>query len=73
MASLVVGQDTVIATPYRGKIYWFWGYRRIVRLILWGILAPPGQPPNCLGAAGSIGGVGVDLAYFVDGSGTSNR
>jgi hypothetical protein len=21
----VMGQDTVIATPYRGKIYWFWG------------------------------------------------
>src|SRR4051794_29594237 len=22
---LVTGQDTVIATPYREKIYWFWG------------------------------------------------
>lgn len=22
---LVMGQDTVIATPYRGQIYWFWG------------------------------------------------
>src|SRR6185436_14333167 len=21
----VMGQDTVIATPYRGKLYWFWG------------------------------------------------
>jgi len=21
----VLGQDTVIVTPYRGKLYWFWG------------------------------------------------
>jgi hypothetical protein len=24
----VVGQDTVIVTPYKGKLYWFWGDRR---------------------------------------------
>jgi hypothetical protein len=66
----VLGQDTVIATPYHGKIYWFWGDTD-----------RPGYPLGNFGASGATselpghGGldpsVGVDLTYFVDGSGFS--
>jgi hypothetical protein len=66
----VAGQDTVIATPYRGKIYWFWGDTDRV-----------GYPLGHFGAAGATselpekGGLnpaaGVDLEYFTDESGFS--
>lgn len=66
----VVGQDTVIATPYRGKIYWFWGDtdRASNPLGNFGASGATSEPPGC---GGLDPGVGVDLAYFVDGSGFS--
>jgi hypothetical protein len=66
----VTGQDTVIATPYRGKIYWCWGDTD-----------KPSYPLGNFGASGatselpSAGGldpsVGIDLTYFVDKTGFS--
>lgn len=66
----VMGQDTVIATPYRGKLYWFWGDTD-----------RPGYPLGNFGASGATseltghGGldpsVGVDLTYFTDTNGFS--
>ena len=70
LSGQVMGQDTVIATPYRGKIYWFWGDTD-----------RPSYPLGNFGASGATselpdnGGldpsVGVDLSYFVDKSGFS--
>jgi hypothetical protein len=67
---LVTGQDSVIAIPYRRKIYWFWGDTM-----------RPSYPLGHFGTAGATselqrnGGldpaVGIDLTYFVDDSGFS--
>ena len=62
----VMGQDTVIVTPYRGKLYWFWG--------------DTDRPSYPLGNFGSSGAtseltddpaVGVNLRYFTNESGFS--
>ena len=60
----VVGQDTVIAMPYRGKIYWFWGDTD-----------RPSYPLGNFGASGATSELtdkpaeGINLTYFVDKSG----
>lgn len=64
----VMGQDTVIVTPYKGKLYWFWGDTD-----------RPSYPLGNFGASGATsewpgrGGLdparGVDLTYFVNDSG----
>jgi hypothetical protein len=62
----VMGQDTVIATPYRGKIYWFWGDTD-----------RPSYPLGNFGASGATSeltddsAVGINLTYFVDKAGFS--
>ncbi len=66
----VLGQDKVISTPFRGKIYWFWGHTN-----------KPGfaeTNPHVTGATSlpfNRGGLdpeaGVDLDYFVDKEGTA--
>jgi len=66
----VMGQDTVIATPYRGKIYWFWGDTERVSYPL-GNFAASGAASEPPGRGGLDPGVGVDLTYFVDASGFS--
>ncbi len=68
----VAGQDTALAAPYRGKLYWFWGDTNRM-----------GYPLGHFGAAGAVselpalGGLppdtGVDLAYFTDASGFSKQ
>src|SRR5205807_919748 len=67
---LVMGQDTVIATPYHGKIYWFWGDTERVSCPL-GNFAASGATSDLPGRGGLDPGVGVDLSYFVDASGFS--
>jgi len=69
---LVFGQDSVVTTIYRGKIYWFWGDTS------W-----PGYPLGNFQVAGatsrlpSDGGlppdVGVNLTYFVDDRGFAKQ
>jgi hypothetical protein len=66
--SAVMGQDTVMVAPYRGKLYWFWGDTD-----------KPAYPLGNFGATGAVSelpgkgaldpGVGVDLTYFSDGRG----
>jgi hypothetical protein len=68
----VMGQDTVIATPYRGKIYWFWGDTERVAYPL-GNFAVSGATSELPGEGGLDPKVGVDLNYFVDAEGFSRR
>lgn len=67
---LVVGQDTVVAMPFGGRIHWFWGDTE-----------RPAHPLGHFGASGAVselpraGGldpsVGINLKYFTDASGFS--
>jgi len=66
----VMGQDTVVATPYRGKIYWLWGDTERVSYPL-GNFAASGATSEPPGHGGLDPGVGVDLSYFVDANGFS--
>jgi hypothetical protein len=66
----VMGQDTVIATPYRGKIYWFWGDTSRPSYPL-GNFGASGATSELPGHGGLDPSVGVDLSYFVDESGFS--
>lgn len=66
----VMGQDTVIATPYRGKIYWFWGDTNRPSYPL-GNFSASGATSEWPGEGGLDPGLGVDLTYFVDASGFS--
>jgi hypothetical protein len=66
----VMGQDTVIARPYRGKIYWFWGDTDRVGYPL-GNFGASGATSELHERAGLDPSVGVDLTYFVDPSGFS--
>lgn len=68
----VLGQDTVIATPYRGKIFWFWGDTERVSYPL-GNFAVSGATSAWPGRGGLDPSVGVDLTYFVDASGFSKQ
>ena len=62
----VLGQDTVQVTPYRGKLYWFWGDTNRVS-----------YPLGNFGASGATSelpgkpGAGIDLTYFVGKDGFS--
>jgi hypothetical protein len=70
LSGQVLGQDTVIATPYRGKIYWFWGDTDRASYPLGNFGAsgatspPPGQP-------GADPLRGIDFTYFVGADGFS--
>ena len=66
----VMGQDTVIATPYRGRIYWFWGDTERVSYPL-GNFAASGATSEWPGRGGLDPGIGVELIYFVDAAGFS--
>lgn len=66
----VMGQDTVIATPYRGKIYWFWGDTERASYPL-GNFGASGATSELPEKGGLDPSVGVELAYFVDESGFS--
>ncbi|PYM12599.1 MAG: hypothetical protein DME18_11005, partial [Verrucomicrobia bacterium] len=66
----VTGQDTVIATPYRGKIYWFWGDTERASYPL-GNFAASGATSEFPGLGGLDPGLGVNLTYFIDASGFS--
>jgi len=68
----VMGQDTVIATPYRGKIYWFWGDTDRVGYPL-GNFGASGATSELPGHGGLDPNVGVDLTYFVDKTGFSKQ
>jgi hypothetical protein len=66
----VMGQDTVIATKYRGKIYWFWGDTDKASYPL-GNFGASGATSELPGQGGLDPSVGIDLTYFVDDNGFS--
>lgn len=66
----VMGQDTVIATPYRGRLYWFWGDTERVSFPL-GHFGAAGATSELPDSGGLDPGAGVDLTYFVDANGFS--
>lgn len=65
-----MGQDTVIATPYRGKIYWFWGDTERASYPL-GNFGASGATSELPGRGGLDPAIGVDLTYFIDTNGFS--
>lgn len=66
----VMGQDTVVVTPYRGKLYWFWGDTERVSYPL-GNFAVSGATSEWPANGGLAPSVGIDLTYFVDSTGFS--
>jgi hypothetical protein len=66
----VLGQDTVMATVYNDKIYWFWGDTDRESYPL-GHFAVSGATSELPQNGGLDPGVGVDLTYFVDDQGFS--
>ena len=64
----VLGQDTVEAVPYRGKIFWFWGDTNRPAYPL-GNFATSGATSLPPGHGGLDPTVGIDLTYFVDQNG----
>jgi len=67
---LVMGQDTVMATPYWGKLYWFYGDTERPGYPL-GQFATSGATSKLPGQGGLDPGQGVDLTYWTDASGFS--
>ena len=67
---LVMGQDTVMAAPYRGKIYWFYGDTQRPGYPL-GQFATSGATSLLPGQGGLNPDTGVDLTYWVDANGFS--
>lgn len=68
----VMGQDTVEVTPYKGKIYWFWGDTDRVSYPL-GQFATSGATSELPDKGGLAPSVGVDLTYWVDADGFSKK
>jgi hypothetical protein len=68
----VLGQDTVMAARYRGRIYWFWGDTNRESYPL-GHFATSGATSELPGRGGLDPSVGVDLTYFVDRQGFSRK
>ena len=68
----VLGQDSVMALPYRGKIHWFWGDTSRESYPL-GQFAMSGATSQLPAQGGLDPSVGVDLAYFVDDEGFSRK
>ncbi len=66
----VLGQDTVMAAVYRGKIYWFWGDTQRESYPL-GQFATSGATSELPQNGGLDPAVGINLSYFVDESGFS--
>jgi len=64
----VVGQDSVFATPYRGKLLWLWDDTSRAAGPL-GSLAGCAATSELPGRGGLDPGIGIDLTYFSDDSG----
>ncbi len=70
MDGLVVGQDTVMATPYKDKLYWFYGDTSKPSYPL-GQFATSGATSPLPSAGGLDPSVGINLTYWVDKEGFS--
>ena len=67
---LVMGQDTVVASPYKGRIYWFFGDTERPGYPL-GQFATSGATSLLPGRGGLNPSLGVDLTYWIDKDGFS--
>ena len=72
LAGQVLGQDSVFAVPYRGRLYWFWGDTSRASYPL-GHFATAGATSLLPGQGGLAPAVGINLAYFVDKKGFSRK
>ncbi len=68
--AFVTGQDTVIATPFRDQIYWFWGDTDRVYYPL-GNFSASGAISQLPTSGGLDPSLGIDLDYFVSPDGFS--
>lgn len=59
----VAGQDSVMAVPYRGRIYWFWGDTLRPKYPL-GHFRTAGATSDLPAQGGLAPSTGVDLSYF---------
>ncbi len=66
----VAGQDSVLAAPYRGKLFWFWGDTNRPRYPL-GLFQTSGAISQLPGQGGLDPRVGVNLEYFTGKDGFS--
>jgi hypothetical protein len=64
----VVGQDTAVAVPYAGKIYWIWGDTFGPNHMLFSVSGATSELP---GKGGLDPDVGVNLTYFTGSDGFS--
>ncbi|MGD3745649.1 hypothetical protein QT503_22605, partial [Xanthomonas citri pv. citri] len=72
ISGLVMGQDTVQATPYKGKIFWLWGDTNRPSYPLGNFFTSSATslPPANGGLDPSKG---IDLTYWVDNEGFSKK
>jgi hypothetical protein len=68
----VTGQDTVIVTPYRGKLFWFWGDTDRLSYPL-GNFAATGATSEFSAKGGLDPALGVDLTYFTNKEGFAKQ
>jgi len=68
----VTGQDTVMVTPYKGRLYWFWGDTNRPSYPL-GNFSVSGATSLLPNAGGLDPSVGVDLTYWVDAEGFAKK
>jgi len=59
----VLGQDTAVATPYRGKLYWIWG--DTIGPNFWNF-SVTGATSDLPGRGGLDPSVGIDYRYFTN-------
>ncbi len=69
---LVMGQDTVEATPYKGQLFWLWGDTNRAAYPL-GNFKTSSATSLLPGQGGLDPSVGVDLNYFVNAEGFSKE
>ena len=69
---LVMGQDSVYTCKYKGRLYWFWGDTSRPSYPL-GHFAVAGATSNLPGRGGLDPSVGVELHYFIDQAGFSQK
>ena len=68
----VLGQDSVLATVYNGRIFWFWGDTDSPSYPL-GNFAASGATSLLPDSGGLNPDIGIDLNYFVDSSGFAKQ
>lgn len=66
----VLGQDTAVAVPYAGKLFWIWGDTTGTAFWNFAVSAATSELP---GRGGLDPSVGVDYTYFSDENGRSKK